>query len=145
MNREIRYRYVYKHKKDGDIQTEIFSLNKIENGYAKEHIGWMKKDGYKLVSRDEFTGMNDRNRKEICESDIIQSKKMCWNEDGTYSGMQDVIGKVIWEGGRFVLELADGGAPDLTFGLNYHVIIGNAWEHPHLLMGGKDGESPYRR
>ena len=81
------------------------------------------------------TGLKDKNGKEIYEGDVIKSEKMEYSESGHFVGMIDVLGIVKFEDGRFLLHLESGARPDLSFGLSFHKIIGNVWEHPHLLKG----------
>ena len=45
---------------------------------------------------------------------------------------------VKFEDGRFLLHPESGARPDLSFGLSFHKIIGNVWEHPHLLKGDEN-------
>lgn len=48
----MKIKYVFKHKGDEDIQTEIFLLDEIEKGETVlDFIGGMKTDGYKLINR----------------------------------------------------------------------------------------------
>lgn len=70
-DREIKFRYVFKHQKDGDFQFLIFTLNQIQNGEAKLFIETLS-DNYKLVARNQFTGRHGKNG-EIYECDILQA------------------------------------------------------------------------
>lgn len=47
----MKIQYIFKHKKDKDIQFEIFTIEQVECGEAKEYIDSMKDDGYKLIKR----------------------------------------------------------------------------------------------
>ena len=44
-------KYLFKHTKDGDLQSKEFTLDEIEQGKALEYKYFMKKDGYKLINR----------------------------------------------------------------------------------------------
>jgi hypothetical protein len=47
----IFIKYIFEHKTDKDTQEEIFTIEQIENGEAKEFIDAMKVDGYRLIDR----------------------------------------------------------------------------------------------
>jgi len=129
--RKYKFRYVFKHKKDGDCQYLFFTIEEIENGYAKEMIYAMKQDGYTLVDRNEFTGLKDKNGKQIYEGDVLINPK-------------DIRGEI-----KYVPEYAaflaywkhDGecGYDYLDKGILMKCeVIGNIYENPELLKGDED-------
>ena len=82
----------------------------------------------------QFTGLTDVNGKEIYEGDIIKY-------DEKY------IAVVIWENGGFVLKYIDGVDNRLSsswydpMDSKITEVIGNVWENPNLLKGGKKWKS----
>jgi uncharacterized phage protein (TIGR01671 family) len=81
----------------------------------------------------QFTGLHDRNGKEIYEGDILKTERMTYSDSGEYIGMVEAHGEVIFTNGRYALHLSSGAMPDLHFGSSYHVVLGNRYEHPELL------------
>lgn len=47
----MKIKYIFKHIRDGDFQSEVFTLNEIEKGSSLHYVDAMKKDGYKLIDR----------------------------------------------------------------------------------------------
>ncbi|MCP1159375.1 hypothetical protein [Bacillus infantis] len=47
----MKIQYVFKHKRDGDIQRETFTLDEIEKGQSLAYVDGMKQDGYALINR----------------------------------------------------------------------------------------------
>ena len=64
--REIKFRYRIQ-LATGEIHTEVVNLADLENGYLEEYLV----PSCKILSRDEFAGLEDKNGKEIYEGDII--------------------------------------------------------------------------
>ncbi len=119
--REIKFRIRLKNKQTGEITT-------LFNPIFDEGIGvawWqINKDIFELLSADEWTGLRDKNGKERYAGDIIRR----------------------WTGYVFVEKIRDYslGLPNgaNVLGYDYHKddeIIGNIYEHPHLLS---DKEQP---
>jgi hypothetical protein len=71
-DREIKFRYVFKHLVTGDLKSEVFTLDQIQNE-VKHLIAVAYDSGYRLIARDEFTGRVDKCGKEIYRGDILQA------------------------------------------------------------------------
>ncbi len=81
------------------------------------------------LSKDQFTGLLDKNGKEIYEGDIIEL-------DGpmSISGYWRMRATVSFHDGSFVYKHKNWNAPDVWGSLQYNLeVIGNIHEHPHLL------------
>jgi hypothetical protein len=66
------FRYVYRHRTDGDIQYEYFTLEEIEAGKALNSVNYMREDGYKLIARNAHTGFADMDGEAIYEDDLVE-------------------------------------------------------------------------
>lgn len=131
MNRETKFRVWLKGKifgyerisKDGNWESMCLELNP-DNGERWVNVIF----GVGACDhRDEFTGLFDKNRKEIFEGDIV---KVHDHPTGVNSG----IGQVVFNRGNFEVE----GSLMLTlplkeYGTAWTEIIGNIYENPELL------------
>ena len=125
--REIKFRFWYKEENrmvyPNDKNWELFWSWSNNFSFAPTHTGmgdWNIEN--KIVTQ--FTGLKDKNGKEIYEGDII-------NEEHCKPQV------VIFEDGKFCLRIDN--RKEMTFDINYPIkiteseIIGNIYESKHLL------------
>ena len=73
MSKEIKFKYIWSNPEKTNFITEIFTLDQIETGnqfMVLENEPLLK--NYKLIARVQFTGLLDKNGKEIFEGDLLQ-------------------------------------------------------------------------
>lgn len=143
--REIKFEYVYSNGKD--FIKESFTLNEIENGDPFDVMSDspLLRD-YKLIVRRQYTGLTDKNGREIYEDDIVViPNQYIWfdGKDPNYVGIVEwlysqwqVIARCVNQGRRGISE-------GMNYGLNDYgwdecvksdwLIIGNIYENPELL------------
>ena len=139
MTREIKFRAWQHHKGNSDngwmtfYSLEQKNLPKLtllkndevsENGrnFVNEREEWMD---YAVM---QFTGLKDRNGKEIYEADVIQTKEFKWLVEPINSLDRD--GQVY---GLMVSINGNGECFPIDKGILEGIVIGNIYENPELL------------
>lgn len=103
-----------------DEGDEPFSYEEVQVRYNKEWL-WLQKDEYILL---QYTGLKDKNNKEIYEGDIVHSK---WVDIECQCG-EEYTGIITYEKGAFWLQTTLDG-----YDTNWLEVIGNIHENPELL------------
>ena len=140
MNREIKFRGKDRENWHyGDLVQEIrHNDNKLFDGTMTHIRNFEYKNGdyigdsFPVNSETigQFTGLHDKNGKEIYEGDIVRK----------FNG---IIGKVIYEHSEFIIDVTnneklDYGRLDLIE--NFVEVIGNIYDNPDLLEKGAEDE-----
>lgn len=137
--REIKFRYII--EIEGKTYSIVLGIHKLKSLHiygGNSFIDMVKKtlmekypeltiyevSSYKLLSEDLFTGLLDKNRKEIYEGDIIE---VDW-KDKRYKKTKF---EVKWNQWNCCFEF-QGGSPEAD-AENYFEVIGNITENKELL------------
>ena len=110
--REIKFSYILQQEETGYFTEKIFDYLDIFSGKAKEFFsGEMRR--WAIIAKREYTGLKDKNGKEIYEGDICNNGAV-----------------VKFIGGRYILKYIRGW--EYLMGENDEV-IGNIYVNPELL------------
>lgn len=119
---ELKFRYRLKECKTGRIFSRAFSIIDIENrAFTPNPFGsW----DYEILSRDLFTGLHDKNGKEIWEGDILK-------HDNPNFGYGEPVPEYLYSPLR---ELSYLYGDDCWIGIcQMGEVIGNIYENPELI------------
>ncbi len=110
---------------------DIFSLHCDDGHIQSIEDATGKRFNISDVELVEFTGMKDKNGKEIYERDIVE-----WFDSFRRMNMKKGVSQILWQQLGFNIEGSDFGyeGEDLIGWDNLNV-IGNIYENPELLAG----------
>lgn len=125
--RSIKFRYRFNNRVTNEIITQICTIQDIENRpFSPNLFGSLQ---FEVLSRDMWTGLLDKNGKEILEGDILKINSNYETDEPVES-----IAKVFFKDGAFQTDFHDAL---LRIGLkrgNWILeVIGNIYENPELL------------
>lgn len=136
--REIKYRYTCQ-RDNGHTFSQIFTLEQIEQGAAKRWID-LNFVGMFHLKRDAYTGLKDKNGKEIYEGDILADVGV--DEYNILGIVRYGDDGVTWTSGSYYLADKGGYATDWAFEFGGKPdswdaleVIGNIYENSELLKG----------
>lgn len=142
MGREIKFRgldvmtgeWVYGNL----VQTGVGMKYIIPKNFIADEIPQWKVDKETV---GQYTGLTDRNDKEIYEGDIVKYLDAygCSTENGYDFSEFDNVGVIEWEEEEMRYSVTNRENIDLeTFWESKHIeVMGNIYEHPELLEGDK--------
>jgi len=116
----MKFGYILKNKNTGVVHKKIYTLNQIQEGGLSNLFDV---ENYAIIAINQFTGLADKNGKEIYEGDILKDK---------YSDLYIVF----FKNGSFVYKSITEKL-DLFYNLsnsnNQWEVIGNIYENSDLL------------
>jgi uncharacterized phage protein (TIGR01671 family) len=123
--REIKFRAWQKHHKQMVKVTRIdFNRNLITADYGEKTVprfNTFEQDNFILM---QYTGLKDKNGREIYEGDIVKS------DNG------EAIDKIVYKQGAFYVESIKRNLLDELLSDVETEVIGNIYANPELLEGG---------
>ena len=146
MNREIKFRAYIKNDYKKELIGKILDVSSIHLKTKKVIIGYsLDKSNYgnKSFSFDDielmqYTGLHDKNGKEIYEGDIVKQVSYKYsNDEYGHKGFYENISKVLYKGRAFQYEWIKTNEIEMPkdFKENFIEVIGNIYDNPELLGG----------
>lgn len=135
--REIKYKAY--HKKKGllvdvlsiDFENNMVTL-KTETDSDEEYYWWSSTCHLDEVVLMQYTGLKDRNGREIYEGDIVQSNNSVWGSSSIRGNDIQHISRVIFKDGEYLCEW-ETYVNNLCNELDNIEVIGNIYENKDLL------------
>ena len=145
--REIKFRAYIKEDYNEELVGKMLDVSSIHLKTGKVIIGYSLRNSnygnksflYKNIELMQYTGLHDKNGKEIYEGDII--KKVFYkysNDEFGHKGFYELICKIIWQDGLgFTFRKIRENEIEMPeeYREPYDEVIGNIYENSNLLKG----------
>ena len=129
--REIKFRYRHKSTTSDYIAVDIVTLEEL---YRGEYMSGLRETAHwEFLSRDEFTGLHDKNGKEIYEGDILRNCSCTCGRENCVHFDGELLYVVAWTRDTGFSPFNNGYESDNYKSSKNKVIIGNIYENPELL------------
>ena len=139
MNREIKFRVWDKHNKKFCDWREASAIVGTDNSETQMRCGIIELNNNESSDYifSQYTGLKDKNGKEIYESDIIQIKDrfVMWSKSKGQI-VEDVNAVVVWSGDGFIPQRLPNTRLWIL-DMEQYEVVGNIYENPELLEGIK--------
>ena len=137
--REIKFKFYLRQSEDGPIKVKTFDYSAIFSGTVVRYFN-EGSPGYYIIAKCQYTGLKDKNGKEIYEGDLLNEIRYPPDKNGNYDSVPVFIKENIVQVGfnegcftadeahlwRFISNIGDNEKTD-------YEIIGNIHENPELL------------
>ena len=131
MSREIKFKYIWSNPTKTNFLSKIFTLDEIESGeqfMVLENEPLLK--NYRRVAILQWTGLKDKNGREIYEGDVV------FSESNQYYKQDEII----WDCFGMGWDIGKKDSWKLRSPMSSKTeIIGNIYENPELITEVKNG------
>ena len=136
MQDRFKFRYVFEKDFGGKTgicyKMPVFNLDDAVRSVFENKILEYTNFGYKLIAKNQCTGLKDKNGKLIYEGDVVYKKgSKNWKNE-------KLLSKVIWSSNSAAFMISDeNGLHQMPMNSNNIEILGNIYETPELIGGAE--------
>ena len=137
--KDVKFRFVNRIKKTGEIKFVYTSINELEM-----EDSWQGSVNYERLGINLFTGLLDKNGKEVYEGDLLLFHDFFGGKFSVYAGeweerYEDLIGPIVYDSCSFCIDpgghtvISDYIPLDQILSHIHFEVIGNIYTSPELI------------